>query len=142
MSGRLRVDLAALADNYATFESASAPNAVAAVVKADAYLIYRRAWRPIVVAKGWSVDGQGNPLEDIVGPHYGHLMEIASQTIDTGPFVPGDPDFVRGDASGDGVFNGLTDALFILAFQFQGGPAPVCLEAADADGNGGFNGLA
>ena len=37
MSGRLRVNLAALADNYATFQSVSAPNGVAAVVKADAY---------------------------------------------------------------------------------------------------------
>lgn len=37
MSGRLRVDLAALADNYATFRSVSESNGVAAVVKANAY---------------------------------------------------------------------------------------------------------
>ncbi|MCZ6641626.1 MAG: alanine racemase [Gammaproteobacteria bacterium] len=37
MSGRLRVNLAALADNYATFQSVSEAHAVAAVVKANAY---------------------------------------------------------------------------------------------------------
>jgi hypothetical protein len=60
---------------------------------------------------------------------------------DETPACGGGPDFVRGDASGDGVFNGLVDALFILAFQFQGGSPPVCMEAADADGSGLFNGL-
>ena len=57
-------------------------------------------------------------------------------------FSSADPgDFVRGDADGNGVVNGLVDALFVLAFQFQMGPTPPCLEAADVDGNGNFNGL-
>ena len=54
---------------------------------------------------------------------------------------PGDGDFIRGDADGDGVFNGLNDALFTLVFQFQGGAEPPCLESADSDGDGVLNGL-
>ena len=49
--------------------------------------------------------------------------------------------FIRGDADGNGVFDGLLDALTILRFQFIAGDAPRCLEAADVDGNGVFNGL-
>ena len=51
------------------------------------------------------------------------------------------PAFIRGDATGDGVFNGLVDGLRILQFQFQGGQVPPCMESADADGNAVFNGL-
>ena len=48
---------------------------------------------------------------------------------------------MRGDADGNGVFNGLVDSLFTLEFQFQNGEFPPCPESADADGNGIFNGL-
>lgn len=50
-------------------------------------------------------------------------------------------EFIRGDADGNAVFNGIVDALFILSFQFQGGPQPPCLEAADVDGDEEINGL-
>ena len=43
--------------------------------------------------------------------------------------------FIRGDFDGDGIFNGLVDALASLAFQFQGGEPSPCAEASDADGN-------
>ena len=33
-------------------------------------------------------------------------------------------EFIRGDANGDGLFNGLTDGLWILNHQFSGGPPP------------------
>lgn len=49
--------------------------------------------------------------------------------------------FIRGDVDGSGFFNGLIDGLFLLAFQFSGGPVPPCLEAADGDGNDIVNGL-
>jgi len=42
--------------------------------------------------------------------------------------------FRRGDADDNGVVQ-LTDAIRILAFLFQGGPAPTCSDAADADDN-------
>ncbi len=49
--------------------------------------------------------------------------------------------FIRGDFNGDSIFNGLTDGLASLGFQFQDGDPPPCSEASDADGNGIYNGL-
>ena len=53
----------------------------------------------------------------------------------------GQDEFVRGDADGNASFNALVDALYILAFGFQGGPPPTCMESADVDGDGTFNAL-
>jgi hypothetical protein len=47
----------------------------------EARLIYRRAFRFLVDAKGWTEDGHGNPLGDVAPPHYGHLMESALRTV-------------------------------------------------------------
>ena len=58
------------------------------------------------------------------------------------PVTPPSFDFIRGDADGNGQFNGLTDGLYILNHQFTGGPPPPCMESADADSDGSFNGLA
>ena len=38
-------------------------------------LIYRKAFRFLVDAKGWTNDGHGEPLKDVEAPHFGHLME-------------------------------------------------------------------
>ncbi|MCI0651984.1 MAG: proprotein convertase P-domain-containing protein [Planctomycetes bacterium] len=43
--------------------------------------------------------------------------------------------FLRGDANGDGVVSALIDALYLLGWQFGGGLAPPCFDAADVDGN-------
>ena len=51
------------------------------------------------------------------------------------------PPFLRGDADGSGEFMGLVDGLFILTWNFQGGPEPPCLVAADSDGDEILNGL-
>jgi len=40
-----------------------------------ARLIYRRSFRFLVDAKQWEYDGHNNPLEDVLPPHFGHLME-------------------------------------------------------------------
>ena len=56
------------------------------------------------------------------------------------PMPPQDT-FVRGDANGDGAFVGLTDALFLLNFQFTGGAAPGCFKAADLNDDGEVSGL-
>ena len=40
-----------------------------------ARLIYRRSFRFLVDAKQWEYDGHNNPLEDILPPYFGHLME-------------------------------------------------------------------
>ena len=55
--------------------------------------------------------------------------------------VDSDLEFLRGDANGDGVINPLVEAIFLLAFGFQNGPPPPCLEAAETDGDGVLNAL-
>ena len=47
--------------------------------------------------------------------------------------------YVRGDANGDGLLNGL-DVIY-LANYFKGGPRPDPIEAGDANGDGLTNGL-
>ena len=46
-----------------------------------ARLIYRRSFRFLTDAKGWTEDGHGNPLADVAPPHFGHLMESAQATL-------------------------------------------------------------
>jgi hypothetical protein len=55
------------------------------VIHTRARLIYRRSFPGIVDAKGWTQDGHGNPLEDKLPPHFGHLMESAEQMTYAGP---------------------------------------------------------
>ena len=43
--------------------------------------------------------------------------------------------FRRGDATGDGVVN-LADPLFALAYMFQGGPEPTCVDTIDVTDDG------
>ena len=54
-------------------------------------------------------------------------------TEGTCPPPQGVDDFIRGDCNGDGNFNALSDIIFLLNFGFNGGVAPLCLEAADVD---------
>ena len=47
------------------------------------------------------------------------------------------PSFLRGDCDGDGQVSGqVSDALFLLGFNFLGSPEPSCLAACDANGDG------
>jgi outer membrane receptor for ferrienterochelin and colicins len=59
-------------------------------VRVRARLIYRRAWRQLVDAKGWSADGHGRPLADLEAPDFGHLMASAETTVT--PPTPRAPD--------------------------------------------------
>ncbi len=52
-----------------------------AVIHLRARLIYRRAFRFLVDAKGWTRDGHDNPLEDLAAPNFGHLMENAEEVV-------------------------------------------------------------
>jgi len=60
-------------------------------IKVRARLIYRKAFRFLVDAKSWTEDGHGNPLADVLAPHFGHLMESNEQNITAGnsviPFI-------------------------------------------------------
>ncbi|RMH10894.1 MAG: hypothetical protein D6695_10560 [Planctomycetota bacterium] len=55
-------------------------------IEVRARLIYRRSFRFLVDAKGWTEDGHANPLEDVLPPHFGHLMESAELTVN-GPCI-------------------------------------------------------
>jgi|GEM_PF-1011232 len=50
----------------------------------------------------------------------------------------GQPQFICGDANGDGLVN-VGDAVFVIGYVFRGGPAPSPLEAGDANGDGTIN---
>jgi hypothetical protein len=58
-------------------------------IEVRARVIYRRAWRALVDAKGWTEDGHGGPLADVAPPHFGQLMEQATRELD---FVAPTPD--------------------------------------------------
>jgi len=51
------------------------------IVQVNSKLIYRRAFRNIVDAKGWTTTGHGEPLPDVQPPDYGHLMESNTVTV-------------------------------------------------------------
>jgi len=46
-----------------------------------------------------------------------------------------EPRFLRGDCDASGAID-LTDAVFLLLYNFAGGPRPTCLAACDSDGDG------
>lgn len=73
----------ALATDVTSYTFA-APDADA-TIEVRARLIYRRAWRALVDAKGWTENGHGEPLEDIAPPHFGHLMEEAEVVLSPPP---------------------------------------------------------
>ncbi|MFN0059759.1 MAG: hypothetical protein ACKVX7_14975 [Planctomycetota bacterium] len=100
-----------------------------------ARLLYRRAFRAIVDAKGWTQTGHGQPLEDVAAPLYGHLMEEQSTALVL-PYTPAV--FRRGDVSDDGQIQ-INDAIQLLSHLFQGGPASVCPDAADLNDSGALD---
>jgi hypothetical protein len=76
-------------------------------VTVEARVIYRRAFRAVVDAKGWTTDGHGRPLDDLAPPHFGHVMASARASID----APA-PD---GGCGCDGGTSPLAGALTALA---------------------------
>lgn len=91
--------IAALASDRSRYEFL-APSAGPVSVRIR--LIYRRSWRALVLAKGWVQTGLGLPLEDVLPPDFGHLMEHLelSATVPEGPDAGAEHD----DASIDGGF--------------------------------------
>ena len=79
---------------------------------------------------------------DSAGISFYQALNTASFNLITGPPGPTHV-FLRGDANGDGQVSGLSDALFVLNYQFiPGSPEPLCLRAADADGDDTISGIA
>lgn len=79
-------------------------------------------------------------LEVVVGGG-GRSQQLAPIVLHPIIETPDEP-FVRGDCDGDGAVAGVvTDAIFILNFNFLGGTSPGCLAACDADGDGEAQGV-
>ncbi len=79
------------------------------------------------------IDGDVRPA-----PHPGY-PEVEDRGADE--FTDFVPEFRRGDIDGTGVVSPLIDALYILTWQFLGGPALPCLDAADVDDNNSVSAL-
>ena len=69
-----------------------------------------------------------NPLRDDVD-----AITVLTNRPDGGVVV--EPTFKRGDSNGDGSYD-ISDAFVALNWLFLGGPAPECMDAADADDTG------
>lgn len=71
-------------------------------------------------------------------------VEAASAVVDTTPSLtiivvdPEEPPYICGDADGNEIVN-ISDAVYLIAYIFGGGPAPDPLIAGDADCNGIVN---
>jgi hypothetical protein len=115
---------------------------------------------PVVIASGSfsapSVPGAyafflENPLANVldearappdaspVSPASGTIAPVAFTFVvtDAGPGPCESGCFIRGDCNGDGRATGnVTDAVFLLNFNFLGGREPPCLAACDANGDG------
>lgn len=102
-------------------------------VSVRARLIYRRAFRSVVDAKGWTTDGRGRPLEDIQGPNYGHLMadqEWSSAVLAAPEELPS-----GGNSSGLSFALGPNPTRGGVSFQFRlASPAHVRLTIHDPRG--------
>lgn len=85
-------------------------------------LIYRRAFRSLVDAKGWTEDGHGNPLADVAAPDYGHLMESSQVMLD----------ICIADLNNDGSLDFFDVSTFLTLFG-KGNPG------ADFNGDGSFD---
>lgn len=95
-------------------------------IRVRARLLYRRAWRALVDAKGWTEDGHGNPLGDVQPPHYGYLME-STETMIPNCEIAG-----TGDVNNDGNVNGLDIGGFVeVLINSPNGPASTAFCEAD-----------
>ena len=87
--------------------------------------ILRQNWTPPVSHRFTGA------LDDVRLYNYA-LGQSQIQAIIEGTVQPPDKQFSRGDVNDDGNLN-IADAIYLLAFLFAGGPAPVCPDAADAN---------
>jgi hypothetical protein len=93
-----------------------------------------------------AVDGAGRTVVATIGIDgrpYLRRQESASPIAEFGPWTPATPSacgnvyYLRGDCNGDGeVVGTVTDAVFLLGFNFLGRTSPPCLAACDANGDG------
>jgi len=78
----------------------------------------------------------------ILGPNAGKEAVLSLAEVQVFGSAPsGIGPFIRGDCNGDGAVTGqVTDAVFLLNYNFLGGPAPPCSAACDINGDGAWTG--
>ena len=86
----------------------------------------------------------GNPM-NAPGTDIEGNVRPCGAGVDMGAYEAGDcsapGSFRRGDCNGDGqVLGQVTDAVFLLNYNFASGTEPPCLAACDADGDGRVTG--
>ncbi len=159
------------APSGSAFHLATQPTASEFEIELSNCIVWDNGDDPVVLADGelrgaysdfeGRLDGTGNLDQDpsFADPSASDFTLAAdSPCIDAGdPASPPDPDgtvadmgcfpteqlprFRRGDSSGNGTTFALGDALYLLEWQFSGGPAPPCFDAADADDGGVISAL-
>lgn len=103
----------------------------AGAIEVRARLIYRRAFRSVIDAKGWTKDGHGRVLEDLEPPHFGHLMEEERQQLEVRASIPG---LTRAPGSPAVAVAPNPGRPAIRVFFRLDDPAPVRLDVHDVQG--------
>ena len=85
--------------------------------------------------KDWLLDNYASTIKQSLQHAAG--IDVDAEFCDIDPPMVAST-FRRGDADGSGKID-LTDAIFTLEFQFMGGKAPDCYDAADADDSGALD---
>lgn len=86
---------------------------------------------PVPVEAGGAFPVLDFEVEEVVKNNLWYRLHLVARAA-------GAVTFRRGDANADGRVD-IADAVYHLSWQFTGGPAPTCLEAADSDGDGLHN---
>ena len=96
----------------------------------------------IAFTNGARVEGEGADVENIltvngiaVHPEVARSLVFIQAVFN---IVPDVSVFVRGDSNDDAIID-VSDAVFTLAYLFQSGDIPRCLDAADVDDDGRLN---
>jgi hypothetical protein len=102
----------------------------------------RELWSHLYHTTGADLEGTADLVVDDQGAFYvagrsrqrGRGMDYTAvkNIVVTPPLA-----FLRGDCNGDHGID-LTDAVYVLVFNFRGGPQPPCLAACDANADGEF----
>lgn len=74
-------------------------------------------------------------LSIVVGGN-GYTPNTVGGTITLAPIIP---EFIRGDANGDGVIEVLVEAIFMSSYMFSGAQTPPCLAALDTNADSHVN---
>ncbi|MBK7092654.1 MAG: PQQ-dependent sugar dehydrogenase [bacterium] len=101
----------------------------------ELYLLYQDGEIRKIVPDVAITDCNGNDLDDSCEIFFGVVQDANFNGV---PDSCDPPSFICGDADGGGTIS-VSDAVFLIAHIFGGGPAPVPAEAGDANCSGGLS---